>query len=153
MRHRLRMLVAVTSALTVVSPATTGSALDTSLAAERAFVEQIIYATHVSSVPHSGSPRFNWSTDWCSAPLVGSTGRSFDFRAACRRHDFAYRNLKLLEQRHRSDEWNSSSRLRADRQFLADMRSHCSLRPWWESPTCHSWATTFYGVVRVTGGP
>jgi hypothetical protein len=147
------MLVAVTSALTVVSPATAGSALDTSLAAERAFVEQIIYATHVSSVPQSGNPRFNWSTDWCSAPLVGSTGRSFDFRAACRRHDFAYRNLKLLEQRHRSDEWNSSSRQRADRQFLADMRYHCSLRPWWESPTCHSWATTFYGVVRVAGGP
>lgn len=153
MRHRLRMLVAVTSALTVLLPAPTGSALDLSLTAELAFVERIVHATHVSRVPSSGDPRFDWSTDWCSAPLVGSTGRSFNFRAACRRHDFAYRNLKLLEQRHRSDVWNSSSRLRADRQFLADMRAHCSLRPWWESPTCHTWASTFYGIVRVAGGP
>lgn len=152
MRRRLRMLVAVTSALTVLLPATSGHALDTSLGAELAFVEQIVYATHVSKVPASGDPRFDWSTDYCSAPLVGNTGRSFDFRAACRRHDFAYRNLRLLEQRHRSDVWNASSRLRADRQFLADMRAHCSMRPWWESATCHGWATTFYGAVRVAGG-
>ncbi|MFM8530907.1 MAG: hypothetical protein ACKOD2_14795, partial [Ilumatobacteraceae bacterium] len=27
---------------------------------------------------------FDWSTDLCSAPFVGSSGRSFDFTAACR---------------------------------------------------------------------
>ncbi|MEY3493475.1 MAG: Prokaryotic phospholipase, partial [Actinomycetota bacterium] len=41
-------------------------------------------------------PQFDWTTDWCSAPLVGSSGRSFDFALPCRRHDFAYRNAKRL---------------------------------------------------------
>ena len=37
-------------------------------------------------------PTLDWSNDGCSAPIVGSEGRSFNFRAACDRHDFGYRN-------------------------------------------------------------
>jgi hypothetical protein len=41
-------------------------------------------------------PALDWTTDGCSAPIVGSEGRSFNFRAACDRHDFGYRNFKAL---------------------------------------------------------
>ena len=41
--------------------------------------------------------RLDWSSDGCSAPVVHSTGRSFDFTNACRRHDFGYRNMSQLK--------------------------------------------------------
>ena len=153
MRPVLRMLVAVTSVLTVASPAFAGPIH--SAAADRAVVEQLLYATTMSEfIAAVGSdPWFDWDTDFCSAPLVGSTGRSFNFTNACRRHDFGYRNLQLLERRYGGDLWNSTSRRRVDQQFLADMRSHCRARKWYDEPTCFAWAETFYGVVRIAGGP
>ncbi len=155
MRSSLRVLVAVASVLTVLSPAAAGSASPRTPASDIAYVEQVMYATPLSrfaSLAASGDQYFDWSTDWCSAPLVGNTGRSFDFRGPCRRHDFGYRNLRLLEQRHGVDHWNRASRLRVDRQFLADMIGHCNTRRWHEVHTCRAWAVTFYGVVRVAGG-
>lgn len=117
-----------------------------------------------------GDDWFDWTTDWCSAPLVGSTGRSFDFRWPCRRHDFAYRNTKLLDVRygcpHREPGavcesrawrhgrwWNHRSRLEIDRRLRTDMRRSCwQQRPWhWAS--CLMWAETFYRAVRAAGGP
>jgi hypothetical protein len=159
MRSILRVLVAVTSILTVLSPAIAGSASSArSGPADLATVEQYLYRTPISSfvaAAPSGDRWFDWSNDGCSAPLVGNTGRSFDFTAACKRHDFGYRNLKLLEQRYGSGRtyWNATNRLRVDRQFLSDMRRHCTGRRWYDEPTCNSWALTFYGVVRVVGGP
>ena len=98
MRYTLRVLVAVTSVLTVASPASAGSAH--SAAADRAYVEHLLYATPMSGfIAAVGSDQwFDWSTDFCSAPLVGNTGRSFNFTNACRRHDFGYRNLHLLDR-------------------------------------------------------
>jgi hypothetical protein len=153
MRHVLRVLVAVTSFLTVASPASAGSVH--SAATDRVFVEQMLYGTSISGfVTSVGSdPWFDWSTDYCSAPLVGNTGRSFNFTNSCRRHDFGYRNLQLLERRYGDDLWNGTSRRRVDQQFLADMKSHCRGRAWYDQPTCFAWAETFYGAVRVAGGP
>ena len=42
-------------------------------------------------------------------------------------------------------------RKRVDVMFLADMRRHCWSRPWYDAPTCFSWAETFYAGVRVGG--
>ena len=95
---------------------------------------------------------FDWSTDFCSAPLVGNTGRSFNFTNACRRHDFGYRNLQLLDRRYGGGHWNSANRRRVDQQFLLDMKQHCWSRPWYDEPTCLAWAETFYTAVRVAGG-
>lgn len=113
---------------------------------------------------------FDWSSDLCSAPLVGSVGRSYDFRGPCRRHDFAYRNFKKADwvkkcsttpikppctmQWHPSGRWwNSSIRHRIDRQFLADMNGHCSSRVRSEKLSCLTWAQVFYRSVRIAGGP
>ncbi len=162
-----RVLVAVTSLLTVLSPATAGSVLARtgvvragvvrSADADLAVVERMLAAPldQFLRLAASGDPWFDWSTDFCSAPLVGSTGRSFDFRAACRRHDFGYRNLKLLERRYGTGAtfWNSSRRARVDRRFHDDLTAHCRTRVWHQRPTCSAWAEVFTTAVRVAGGP
>lgn len=98
---------------------------------------------------------FDWSTDFCSAPLVGSTGRSFDFTSACRRHDFAYRNYKRVDSvsAQRGQLWNSGIRHRIDLRFRQDMKNHCAQRSAADKPTCFGWAELFYRMVRVAGGP
>jgi hypothetical protein len=152
MRHLLTVLVAVTSVLTVASPADAGSLH--SVVADRAYVERMMFATSMNGfLAAVGTDQwFDWSTDFCSAPLVGNTGRSFNFTNACRRHDFGYRNLHLLDRRYSGGNWNSLTRRRVDLQFLADMKAHCWSRPWYDAPTCFAWAETFYAGVRVAGG-
>ena len=147
MRILLRLLVAVTSLLTASGAHDARSDL--------AEVERLLYAVPLAqfvATVSAGSDWFDVSTDWCSAPLVGSTGRSFDFRSPCRRHDFGYRNLKLVEARYGVDAWNATSRRRVDQQFLADMRGHCRGRAWYDEPTCLAWAETYYAAVRAFGG-
>ena len=153
MRHVLGMLVAVTSVLTVASPASAGPVHSAS--ADQAFIERMLYATPISGfIAAVGSDTwFDWTTDFCSAPLIGSTGRSFNFTNACRRHDFGYRNLQLLDRRYGGGHWIGSTRRSVDQQFLADMKRHCWARPWYDEPTCLAWAETFYVAVRVAGGP
>lgn len=124
----------------------------------------------IARQPGAADRSFDWSSDLCSAPLIGSTGRTFDFRGPCRRHDFAYRNFKALDQvttcrvpssggvcrmmRVFSGRWwNSSTRHRIDRQFLADMLTHCTTRSGAARISCQSWAQIFYRSVRVAGGP
>lgn len=93
--------------------------------------------------------RLDWSSDGCSAPLVGGTGRSFDFTAACRRHDFGYRNYKVLDGgRH----WTAALRRRIDGMFLSDMLTTCAPRPRAMRAMCRGWARTFHRAVRTYGG-
>lgn len=164
MRFRLAVLVAVTSVLTVVSPAAAGrptplrSGAVHTAAGDWAFVHQQLYGVSLGAflaTSATGDRWYDWSNDGCSAPLVGNTGLSFNFRDSCRRHDFGYRNLKLLERRYGrgASYWNGTNRYRADQQFLADMRSHCRTRAFTLQPACFTWAQTFYTAVRVAGGP
>lgn len=100
----------------------------------------------------------DWSSDGCSTPLpagLGDTGRSYNFRAACWRHDFGYRNYKALDRQpgQRGRWWNGSSRKQLDDVFLADMRADCAPRSWTQRSTCRAWAMTYYRAVRVAGGP
>ncbi len=165
MRSVLRVLVAVTSVLTVSSPASAGPSPHPparsaahSAASDLAYVEHLLYDVSLWQFTLTttwGDRWFDWTNDGCSAPVVGGTGRSFDFRAACVRHDFGYRNLRLLERRYGGGGqfWNHISRRRVDDRLYADMRAHCRSRPWWDEPTCFAWAATFYSAVRVAGGP
>lgn len=179
MRHLARVLVAVTSMLTAMSTsilplsvgagpaigsATAWAAGGGSAEADRAFVERMQFATSLAAFSDAARRRvgpdgraadawFDWSTDYCSAPLVGNTGRSFNFTEPCRRHDFGYRNAKLLDRRYGAGRyWNSSTRKRTDQQFLADMLDHCSTRWIFDRPSCVAWAYTYYGAVRAAGG-
>jgi hypothetical protein len=178
-RVLLRLLVATTSVLVADSPVLTGHASLVAHAdrfrdpvADLAHVERLLHAVPLAEfvrIVSAGDRWFDVSTDWCSAPLVGSTGRSFDFRAPCRRHDFGYRNLQLLDARYSCPRrppgqvcastgspgtyWNTRSRRRVDQRFLDDMRGHCRSRPWHESAACLGWAETFSTAVRTFGGP
>lgn len=94
--------------------------------------------------------RLDWSTDKCSAPVLGSAGRTYDFTDPCRRHDFAYRNLARM---HDGKRWTASLRKRVDDRFLADMRDHCASRPAVQRAACRTWAKLYYDTVRQFAGP
>ena len=88
--------------------------------------------------------RLDFSTDECTAPVFGNSGRTYDFTDACLRHDFGYRNygpLGLIEERRRS----------VDERFLADMQAHCATRPRDEVVSCLGWARDYYRAVRTFG--
>jgi hypothetical protein len=108
-------------------------------------------AEFVSAADAAGrDSRLDWSSDGCSAPVIGSTGRTFDFADACRRHHFAYRNLGRLES---GKKWTAALRSRVDTRFLADMRAHCDSRPRIDRGSCRAWANLFYSAVRQFSGP
>lgn len=94
--------------------------------------------------------RLDWTTDNCSAPVLGSAGKTYDFTDPCRRHDFAYRNLARLDGGKR---WTAELRARVDGRFLADMRDHCASRPTIQRSACRAWATLYYDAVRKFSGP
>ena len=94
--------------------------------------------------------RLDWSTDGCSVPLIKSTGRTFDFTDACHRHDFGYRNFKVLNN---GKWWTSALRHRIDRVFHADMYKDCATRTKTTRNICRAWARTFYRAVRTYAGP
>lgn len=124
-------------------------------------IESLVFDATLPTFQLAGARRvgidasFDWSTDLCSAPLVGSTGRSFDFTGPCTRHDFAYRNFKRADAEHppRGTLWNSRLRHRVDSLFLRDMIDHCSRRRLTDRPSCRMWAEVFFRLVRVAGGP
>ncbi len=169
MRLRLALLVAVTSLLTVVSPALAVGPLPRVLAVQRpagqhdasadwSFVVHELFEVSLARFVLdriTGDRWFDWSNDGCSAPLLGSTGRAYDFRHACMRHDFGYRNLRRLEHRygHGHTYWNATNRRRVDQQFLADMKAHCRSRSWLLRVSCLMSAYTYYGAVRTVAGP
>jgi hypothetical protein len=166
MRRFARVLVAVTSLLAAFPSAHTALAVGNNAVNDLAYVQHLVFnmtPSQFSSAARSrvglqgtaGDTWFDWSTDLCSAPLVGNTGRSFNFTESCRRHDFAYRNTHLLERRYGGGGqfWNSTSRKRIDLQFLDDTKAHCASRFIFDRPSCYAWAYTFYGAVRLVAGP
>jgi hypothetical protein len=115
-------------------------------------VERGVFATELAEFPRfiRENRRFyrdlDWSTDYCSAPFVGNTGRSFNFRLPCQRHDFGYRNLKIIGA------FTEENRKRVDDRFLVDMKSTCTPRGVTQRYNCFLWADTFYAAVRVFAG-
>jgi hypothetical protein len=110
-------------------------------------------ATFIAVADTRTPPTLDWHTDHCSAPIVGSTGASFDFTRACRRHDFGYRNLQMFDRRQPRVWWTAQWRAKVDEQFRRDMRAHCATRAIVFRFTCMAWAEVFYRTVRVLGGP
>ena len=167
-------LVAVSSVLTALSSLSTTTPPDVNR--DVAFIESVIFQTPIREFDRSRfmwrrqHRWFDWSTDGCSAPLVGGEGRSFNFVAACRRHDFGYRNLKLLDQRYNCSDiqpgsvcsvtswtygrfWNSTQRQRIDEHFNRDMLEHCASRLRSFRVRCEAWAFAYFNSVRTIGGP
>ena len=152
MRRTLRTLVAISGLWMVLSSPMVNAAR---VPSEYQVAYRLTFSVSLSQfIATADSPnkdqRLNWTTDGCSAPVVGSTGRSFDFTDACRRHDFAYRNFSVIDG---GKKWTSSLRDRVDRRFRSDMREHCSKRAVLDRGPCRFWAETFFRFVRTYAGP
>ena len=89
----------------------------------------------------------DWTTDYCSAPIVGNEGRSFNFRNACMRHDFAYRNYRRLGL------LDAPLRDAVDEVFHGDLVDSCLPKRVSLRLRCLAWAEMFFEAVRVAGGP
>jgi hypothetical protein len=85
---------------------------------------------------------FDWSTDYCSSSPDNPLG--FDFRLACYRHDFGYRNYKAMSR-------FSANKPRLDSAFYEDMRRRCDTYSAAVRPACDALAWTYYQAVRTFG--
>jgi hypothetical protein len=106
------------------------------------------FIVEAQSVSHDA--RLDWTTDGCSAPAFGSTGRSFDFYAACWRHDFGYRNMSRIKN---GRLWTEPLRLRIDERFRKDMRDSCTSKVRVTRLQCLAWAEAYFRAVRNFGSP
>lgn len=147
----LGMLVVVTSILTI-----NGSALANSprpIPNDTATIDYVIFDLDLDTFIRQRSklrrnyPQLNWTTDGCSAPVVGESGRSFNFRNACVRHDFGYRNYKA------HDIFTAESRMRLDERFRQDLHTLCAPKVRTFKVRCAAWAEIFFAAVRTAGGP
>jgi hypothetical protein len=126
---------------------------------DAAVVDRLVFHTPLARfrVERSRARRFHrWlitGSDGCSAPLVGSSGRSFNFRLACERHDFAYANYSLMHARGAGPEWSSALRAAVDDQFQRDMQYLCARRVRTQRLRCDLWAVVFFHTVRIAAGP
>lgn len=121
----------------------------------QAVVERLLFRSSLATfIKEADSPkrdtRMDWTTDGCSAPVVGSTGRSFNFYNACRRHDFGYRNYSKIKN---GTLWTAALRAQVDAVFKRDMNADCAKRNATERANCLGWMDLFYNVVRTYAGP
>lgn len=147
----LGVLVAVTGALTATSPA-----LDTPpnpATNDIEVIDHVMFDLDLVTFIRQRSrlrrtyPQLDWTTDGCSAPIVGESGRSFNFRNACIRHDFGYRNYKARGM------FTTDSRTHLDGQFRRDMDALCAPKVRTFKVRCAAWAEIFFAAVRAGGGP
>jgi hypothetical protein len=126
---------------------------------DRAVVDRLVFDTPLKRfrIERTRAKRMHrWlitSTDGCSAPIVGSSGRSFNFRLACERHDLAYANYSVLSRLSLGVEWNASLRAKVDDRFQRDLQDTCSKRRHSERLRCDAWAVVFFHAVRLAAGP
>ena len=150
----LSMLVAVTSVLPAQLPPDVGTitqpnpVLSTVEAVRHIeFDLDIATFTRQRFLLRRQYPTLDWTSDGCSAPIVGSQGRSFNFRSACNRHDFGYRNFKNLGL------FDTSTRTLIDEQLHRDMNTYCDSQRRTFKVRCIAWSEIFYTMVRAAGGP
>ena len=147
----LGMLVAITSALSIATPVL--DRFPHQAPNEFETINFVMFELDLASfirqrpMLRRSNPQLNWTTDGCSAPIVGESGRSFNFRNACIRHDFGYRNYKA------NDVFTPDSRLRLDEQFRRDLHALCAPKIRTFKVRCAVWAEIFFAAVRSAGGP
>lgn len=164
----MRRLVACSVAITllVVLPATRDVAAlglrpssVSATAPDRAVVDYLVFEAPLERFRAERSRmkrQHRWlvtTTDGCSAPIVGSTGRSFNFRAACERHDLAYANYQVLARLGYGVVWDASLRARIDDRFQRDLQESCTKRRHSERLRCDAWAIVYFHAVRIAAGP
>lgn len=87
---------------------------------------------------------FDWSTDYCSVSPDEPLG--FDFRMACWRHDFGYRNYSDIGQ-------FPANKARLDNAFYYDLSTKCASYVRRSKASCDALALTYYEAVKIFGAP
>jgi hypothetical protein len=83
---------------------------------------------------------FTWTSDDCTGSPDRPAG--FDFRLACRRHDFGYRNYRAVGAL-------AEHKDRLDRAFHADLSRTCRKYRLVVRPVCALIALTYFVAVRA----
>jgi hypothetical protein len=155
----MRQLVAFAIAIALLATVPAREAIATPSIDELHVINHLVFATPLKTFRKERTQAkrtHQWlvtATDGCSAPLIGSTGTSFNFRLACERHDFAYANYPLLRRRGHSSEWNSILRAKVDDQFQRDLQASCVHRQHSQRLRCDAWVIIFFHTVRIAAGP
>jgi len=93
----------------------------------------------------AAAPPFDWSDNGCT--LAPDAPLGFDFRPACARHDFGYRNfgsgLRLEVTEHR--------RFLVDARFRVDLHDVCRHHRLLARRACDALAEAYYAAVRAFG--
>jgi hypothetical protein len=85
---------------------------------------------------------FDWSTDYCSHGPERPFG--FDFRNACRHHDFGYRNYRAAGE-------FAAHKRRIDEVFRADLQRVCDGHRKLAQPVCNTVAWGYYQATVHLG--
>ncbi|MBW6433453.1 phospholipase [Actinoplanes hulinensis] len=143
------LLAAALAALTILGPAGPAFAVTT---AEKLAVLSSFTQTNVTSYNSWNAARqnqgawsayaFDWGTDYCSASPDNPLG--FNFKLACWRHDFGYRNHKAMGI-------FDAGKSRLDSMFYADLKRKCATYAAAVRPACYSLAWTYYQAVSIFG--
>lgn len=165
----MRRIVACSVAITLLvsSPESSAIAASTphrhgsssSTVPDRSVIDRLVFEVPMErfrSERTRDKRRHGWlitATDGCSAPVVGSGGRSFNFRLACERHDLAYANYGALDRLGFGVVWDSSLRALVDDQFQRDLQRSCTKRRHSERLRCDAWAVVYFHAVRLAAGP
>lgn len=91
----------------------------------------------------------NWNDDLCTKSP--ESGKNYNFKKSCQRHDFAYRNSKRLESWYGVDGWSYHNKAVADTGFRRDMTNHCYNRDSWEIEDCLAKRSVYYKTVATLG--
>lgn len=143
-RHLVLALIGALLALAAVAPPPAGAV---TLAEKRALLRRELASSAVFRQMEAARTRapynsFDWSTDGCSWAPDRPAG--FDFRAACRRHDFNYRNFRAVGI------FTSADRAAIDAAFLGDLRAACPATGA-RRTACLGLASTYHQAVRRLG--
>ncbi|MCO8275537.1 phospholipase [Actinoplanes sp. TRM 88003] len=150
-RYRGLAVAAVAVMTTLVAPASAAQAADpTDKAAVLAAWTQPAAASYTAwnnarlNQAAWASYGFDWTTDYCTTSPDQPSG--FDFRLACRRHDFGYRNYDAAGL-------FPANKTRLDETLYADLSRRCDTYNAIVRPACDGLAWTYYQAARQLGRP
>lgn len=157
MTKTLRFLLSMAVVLTVMTWTAGPASAAPSYSSQMSELNRAVNATWMGQFLYNRSHRgtnglgyMDWSTDWCSAPLVGNG--PYNFSNACVRHDFGYRNLKRVEAQFGRDVWKYRNKANVDTIFGLDMNDRCREFNWFARQPCYTTAGIYENAVRAFGG-
>lgn len=157
MKTTLKLVLAVAAVLTfitvtggVASAAPSYSAQMSEMNREINGLPMVQFIYNRNHRTSNGLSYMDWSTDGCSAPVLGNG--PYNFLNPCIRHDFGYRNLKRVEASFGHDAWRWRNKANVDTNFGLDMDDRCREFNWFARQPCYSLSGVYENAVRAFGG-